>query len=52
MVLQPYATLPDANVAITAWGWMLRLPDVDDAQLVRFVKAHYQGPDAPEPNGP
>lgn len=52
IVLQPYPALRDAKVAVTAWGWILQLPDLDEAQLVRFVKAHYASSEAPEPNGP
>jgi hypothetical protein len=52
MILQPYPELRSAKIAVTAWQWLLELDDVDDAQIVRFVKAHYQGPEAPEPNGP
>lgn len=52
IILEPYADLTDAKVALTAWQWILKLPEYDEAQVVRFVKAHHQGPDAPEPNGP
>jgi hypothetical protein len=50
MILQPYPELRSAKIAVTAWQWLLELDDVDEAQIVRFVKAQYQGP-APEPNG-
>lgn len=49
IVLEPYPGLGDAKVGVTAWSWHLRLASLDEAQIVRFVKAHYQGPDAPEP---
>jgi len=52
IVLQPYPGLPDAKVALTSWDWLLKLPAVDEAQIVRFVRAHYDGPDAPEPGVP
>lgn len=50
MVLEPYP-LKDAgiHIALSAWRWSLKLPAYDDAQIVKFVKAHYEGPDAPEP---
>lgn len=49
IVLEPYPALGDTKVAVTAWLWSLKLPAYDEAQLVRFVRAHYQGSDAPEP---
>ena len=52
IVLQPYAALGDAKVALAAWDWLLRLPAVDETQIVRFVRAHYDGPEAPEPGVP
>ena len=48
IVLEPYADMSDAKVAISAWDWGLKLPGYDDVQVVKFVKAHYDGPDAPE----
>ena len=41
--------LTDARIAVTSWRWLLKLPAFDDVQIVKFVKAHYEGPDAPEP---
>ena len=52
IILEPYAQLSDAKIALTAWTWILKLPGYDEAQITRFVRAHYQGSDAPEPNGP
>lgn len=49
MVLEPYPALTDSRVALSAWRWQLKLPGYDDAQVVKFVRSHYQGPDAPEP---
>ncbi len=50
IVLEPYS-FKDAqvHVALSAWRWSLKLPGFDDAAIVKFVKAHYEGPDAPEP---
>jgi len=48
IVLMPYADMQDARVAVSAWRWLLKLPSYDDAPIVKFVKAHYDGPDAPE----
>lgn len=53
IVLEPFAQLSgDTRVALTSWQWLLELPAYDDAQIVRFVKARYQGAEAPEPNAP
>ena len=52
ILLQPYPDLPDAKVALTSWDWLLQLPGVDETEIVRFVKAHYDGPAAPEPGVP
>ncbi len=52
MVLEPYADMSDARVALSAWDWGLKLATYDDAQIVKFVRAHYDGPDAPEQGVP
>ncbi len=52
IVLQPYSGLPDAKVALAAWDWLMKLPVIDETEIVRFVKAHYDGPEAPEPGVP
>jgi len=41
IVLEPYPPLGDAKIALTAWRWMLKLPSVDQVQVVQFVRAHY-----------
>jgi hypothetical protein len=48
IVLEPYADMSDAKIALSAWDWGLKLPGYDDVQIVKFVKSHYDGPDAPE----
>lgn len=48
IVLEPYAALTDSRIALSSWRWLLKLPAFDDVQIVKFVKAHYDGPDAPE----
>jgi hypothetical protein len=48
IVMEPYPSLGDTKVAVTAWLWSLKLPAYDEAEVVRFVRAHYQGTDAPE----
>ena len=47
IVLEPYPQLGDAKVALTSWGWILKLPNLDDVQVVQFVRAHYADPNYP-----
>lgn len=49
IVLRPYSKMNDARIALSAWQWQLKLPNYDDVQIVKFVRSHYEGPDAPEP---
>jgi len=50
IVLEPYP-LADAKIALTSWGWLLKLQSVDEIQIVQFTRAHYSDPNfAPEPN--
>jgi len=48
VILEPYAGMTDARIAVSSWRWQLKLPGFDDVPIVKFVKAHYDGPDAPE----
>jgi hypothetical protein len=48
IILEPYPQLSDARIAISAWRWQLKLATYDDVAIVKFVRAHYDGPDAPE----
>lgn len=48
IILQPYSKMNDARIAVSAWQWQLKLPTYDDVGIVKFVRAHYEGPDAPE----
>jgi uncharacterized protein DUF3105 len=41
IILEPYPALTDAKVALTSWGWLLKLPNVDQIQIVQFTRAHY-----------
>jgi len=51
MILEPYAALTGAKVALTSWGWLLKLSNVDQIQVVQFTRAHYSDPNfAPEWN--
>lgn len=48
VILEPYPKLTDAKVALTAWTWLYKLPTVDQTQIVRFFRAHYEPVEAPE----
>jgi hypothetical protein len=48
IILEPYNELRDAKVALTAWTWLYKLPTVDQAQIIRFFRAHYDPVEAPE----
>jgi len=50
IVLEPYP-LTDAKIALTSWGWLLKLQNVDQIQIVQFTRSHYSDPKyAPEWN--
>jgi hypothetical protein len=48
IILEPYPDLKDAKVALTAWTWIYKLQSVDQTQIVRFFRAHYDPVEAPE----
>ena len=49
IILEPYPALSDSKIALTSWGWLLKLPSVDQVQVVQFTRAHYSDPNfAPE----
>lgn len=51
IILEPYPALTDTKVALTSWGWLLKLPSVDQIQIVQFTRQHYSDKDfAPEWN--
>jgi hypothetical protein len=51
IILEPYPALTDAKIALTSWGWLLKLPTVDQIQVVQFTRSHYSDPNfAPEWN--
>ena len=52
VILEPYPKLTDAKVALTAWSWLYKLPTVDQTQIVRFFRAHYDPVEAPERGTP
>lgn len=52
IILEPYKELTGGVIALTAWDWILKLPAPDQAAMVKFITAHYEGSDAPEPAAP
>lgn len=52
IVLAPSNVFSDAKIAVSAWTWQLKLDTVDETPIIQFVRAHYDGPDAPEPGVP
>jgi hypothetical protein len=52
VILEPYPDMKDAKVALTAWTWLYKLPSVDQAQIIRFFRAHYDPVEAPERGTP
>jgi len=49
ILLEPYKELTDAKIALTAWDWIFRLQSPDQSAMVKFITAHYDSTDAPEP---
>ncbi len=50
IILEPYP-LADSKVAVTSWGWILKLQNVDQIQIVQFTRSHHSDPNfAPEAN--
>jgi hypothetical protein len=52
VILEPYPKLTDAKVALTAWTWLYKIQSVDQTQIVRFFRAHYEPVEAPERTTP
>ncbi|HUQ42065.1 MAG TPA: DUF3105 domain-containing protein [Candidatus Limnocylindrales bacterium] len=50
IVLEPWPDMPkDSKVIATAWNWILRLPTLDQTQIIKFTRAHHGGAgEAPE----
>ena len=48
VIVEPFPKLSDAKVALTAWSWLYKLPSVDQTQIIRFFRAHYEPVEAPE----
>lgn len=47
-LLSPYPGL-DSPIVLSAWGYQLRLEEVDDPRLMQFILKYEQGPTTPEP---
>jgi hypothetical protein len=52
IILEPWPDMPkDSKVVLTAWNWILKLPTLDQAQIIKFTRAHHGGAgEAPEKN--
>ena len=54
IILEPWPDMPkEQKVILTAWDWILRLPTLDQTQIIKFTRAHAAGAgEAPEANTP
>jgi hypothetical protein len=52
IILEPYPDLKDAKVALTAWTWLYKLQGVDQTEIIKFLRAHYDPVEAPERGTP
>lgn len=52
IILEPYPDLKDAKVALTAWTWLYKLQSVDQTEIIKFLRAHYDPVEAPERGTP
>ena len=54
IILEPWPDMPkEQKVILTAWNWILRLPTIDQTQIIKFARAHAAGAgEAPEANAP
>ncbi len=50
IILEPWPGMKDSKVILTSWNWILKLPGIDQTQIVKFVRAHHASPEAPEPD--
>jgi hypothetical protein len=52
-ILEPWPDMPkDSKVILTSWNWILKLASAEQAQIVKFVRAHHASSEAPEPTVP
>jgi hypothetical protein len=52
IILEPWPAMKDAKVILTSWNWILKLPGIDQTQIVKFVRIHHASSEAPEPTVP
>ena len=53
MILEPWPDMPkDSKVILTSWNWILKLPTIDQTQIVMFTRVHQSSQEAPEPTVP
>ena len=48
VILAPYSGL-GTRIALTAWTYLDRFDEFDEDRIVRFIEAHMNSPEAPEP---
>jgi len=50
IVPEPWPAMPkESKVILTAWNWVLKLPTLDQTQIIKFTRAHHGGAgEAPE----
>jgi hypothetical protein len=48
VILSPYSNL-GTRVALTAWTYLDKFDEFDEDRIVRFIDAHMNSPEAPEP---
>ena len=46
---EPYVDLTRAKIVLTAWRYHLDLQTVDTVSMQKFIQAHYDSTEAPEP---
>jgi hypothetical protein len=54
VLLEPWPDMPkDSKVILTAWNWILKLPAIDQTQIIKFTRAHHgTAGEAPEASTP
>lgn len=54
IILEPWPDMPkDSKVILTAWNWILKLPTIDQTQIIKFTRAHHgTSGEAPEASTP
>src|SRR3954469_20155575 len=54
ILLEPWPDMPkDSKVILTAWNWILKLPTIDQTEIIKFTRAHHgSAGEAPESTTP